>query len=376
MLSRLALPCLVATLAAALGAAEGGKDAPAPSQDYLDNKAALEAMLTSRDVEEYEVDVTPLALDRVLLKDRLGREHLFHYLTFRIRNQITEDSKALAANATRYNEILQKMAAEYEFAKVENGVTLAVDGEKVLDRADKRAKTRTLNLSVLAYDENGSRIDLLDEPIGSGPQKGFNIPDYGDYVAGSPLAAVRDKVEEAVGRRLLTLDEIHAKELPPYDATQMDAEGVAAGEVYGVVVFNRLNDQGDAFTIEMRGVSNKLRTRSPETAKGEVENYANTRVLRRVYVLHYSRPGDEFFRDQDRFVLDRGGWEWVDTFQRLSKRADVAYADYFLDNLEDEKGQRNTTLEEGFWPYYSKVREAHPDAGDKLPDLQKALENR
>ena len=378
MLSRTVLTCLVASLAAVLGAADGGKDAPAPSQDYLDNKAALEAMLTSRDVDEYEVDVMPMALDRVLIKDRLGHEHLFHYLTFRLRNQITEDSKALAANATRYNEVLQKMATEYEFAKVENGVTLAVDGEKVLDRADKRAKTRTLNLSVLAYDENGSRIDLLDDPASkeAPPQKAFNIPNYGDFMAGSPLAAVRDRIEEIAGRRLLTLDEIHAKELPTYDATQVDAEGVAAGEVYGVVIFNRLNDHGDSFTLELRGVSNKLRTRSAESVKGQVDNYANTRVMRRVFVLHYSRPGDEYYRDQDRFRLDRGGWEWIDTFQRLAKRSDVAYVNFFLDNLIDEKGAPNAATEDKFWPYYSKVREAHPDAGDKLPDLQKALEKR
>lgn len=376
MKSRIALTCLAASLAAILGAAEEGKDAPAPSQDYLDNKAALEAMLTSRDVEEYEVDIAPLALDRVLLKDRMGREHLYHYLTFRLRNRITEDSKALAANATRYNEILQQMANEYEYAKVENGVTLNVDGEKVLDRADKRAKTRKLNLSVLAYDENGSSIQLLDQPVGSGPQNQINIPEYGDYVAASPLALVRDKVEEAVGRRLLTLDEIRAKELPPYDAAQVDDEGVAAGEVYGVVIFNRLNDHGDKFTLELRGVSNKLRSRNADAEPGKVANYANVRVLRRVYVLHYQRPGDEFYRDQDRFVLAQGGWEWVDTFQRLAKRSDVAYVRYFLDNLVDEKGNRNTALEEQFWPYYSKVRAAYPDAGEKLPDLQKALETR
>lgn len=377
MPSRLVLTCAAATLAASLGAAEGG-GAPPPSQEYLDNRAALEAMLTSRDVEEYEVDVAALALDRVLVKDRLGREHLFHYLTFRIRNQITEDSKALAAGATRYNEVLQQMATDYEYAKVADGVTLEVDGEKVLDRADKRSKTRTLNVSVLAYDENGSAIDLLDDPAAKEPagRLAFNIPDYGDYVAGSPLAAVRDKVEEIAGRRLLTIDEIRAKELPPYDAAQVDEEGVAAGEVYGVVVFNRLNDHGDEFTLEVRGVSNKLRTRAADATPGQVANYANTRVLRRVYVLHYARPGDEYYRDQDRFRLERGGWEWVDTFQRLSKRADVAYATYFLDNLVDEKGKLNPALEEKFWPYYSKVREERPDAGDKLPDLQKALESR
>jgi hypothetical protein len=340
--------------------------------------AELEAMITSRDTEEYEVAFEPIALDRVLIKDRLGREHLYHYLAFRVRNEISESQEEMLARTVRYNEILQQMATEYEYAQINEGVELDVHGEKVLDRADKRAKERHLAISVLAYDENGSAIDLLDEPIGSGDQKELNIPDYGDYTANTPLDLIRDKAEEQLGRKLLTLEEIRAKALPPFDPSQTDDETVSAvGEVYGVVIFNRLNDHGDHFTIEMRGLSSKLRVRLPEAEAGQVENYSNTRVLRRVYTLEYSRPGDEYYRDLDKFVLGTHGWRWLDTFQRLQTRSDMAYVRYFFANLEDKDGHRVPATEERFWAYYQKVLDGHPDADPKaLPDLEKGLQDR
>jgi len=335
--------------------------------------AELEGMVTSRDSEEYEVAFMPLELDRILVRDRLGNEQLYHYLTFRLRNEISESRESVVARASRYNEVLQQMADEYAEAKIANGVSLVVAGEKVLDRADKRSRSRNIDISVLAYDENGSAIDLLDEPIGSGPQKALNIPDYGEYVADSQLDLVRDRIEEQVSRRLLSLAEIRVKDLAPYDPTQTDPETFAnVGEVFGVVVFNRLNDHGHRFTMEIRGLSYKLRIRLPEARPGEVENYADTRVLRRVYTLNYSRSGDEFYRDQDRFTLDDSGWRWTDTFQRLHIRADMAYARYFVENITDDKGERQPAVEARFWNYYRKVRADYPDADPKqLPDIEK-----
>jgi hypothetical protein len=365
LLAALAIP----GIAAGADAVDPGK----PSQEYLDERAKLEAMISSRDVEEFEVSFKPLALDRVLLKDRLGGERLYHYLTFRLRNEITEDTKQLAQTATRYNEVLQEMANEHEYAKVEQGVTLKVDGETVLDRSNMRARKRTVQITALAYDENGSRIEILDDTESGKAARAFPLPDYGDAVAGSSLDRVKEKVEEAVGRRLRTADEIRTLELPPYDAQKLDEEGVAEGEVYGVLLFDRLGDHGDRFTIEIRGLSNKLRIKASEAEPGAVGNYANTKVMRRVYVLHYQRPGDEFFRDQDRFLLERGGWEWTETFQRLGKRAAAAYAQYYLDNISDAAGARQAAVEEKFWPSYEKDREA---AADKLPDLQGELKQR
>ncbi len=356
-------------------AAEGGAasgDEVLVNQDSIQMKAELEAMVTSRQVELFELSFDAIAIDRVLLKDKLGQERLFHYIAFRLRNEITDDTRQRAGSATRYNEILKQMADEYadRGASVVNAVALDVHGEKVLDRAELNAHKRTAALSVIAYDENGSRIQVLDEPVGSGTQNTFNFPDHGDTVAADAYGKVRDAAEEQVGRRLRTLDEIAALELPPYDAQTRDDEGVATGEAYGIIVFNRLNDHRDQFTVEVRGLSNKLRVKTPEPEKGQLENYLQTRVMRRVYVLHYDRPGDEFNRDQDPFRLTKGGWEWLNTFQRVSTRADMAYARYFLGNITDEKGDRSDAVEGEFWPYYQKARDARPQAGEKLPDLE------
>jgi hypothetical protein len=166
--------------------------------------------------------------------------------------------------------------------------------------------------------------------------------------------------------------------LPPYNAAKVDEEGVAEGEVFGVVLFNRLSLYGDRFTIDVRGLSNKFRIRQPDAKKGEVDNYLASRFMRRDYVLHYARPGDEYFRNLDRFELTKGGWEWVNTFQRLKERKSIAYARYFLNNITDEKNVRQPEVEKELWEYYGKVRtEEYPSAGDaKLPDLEKTLQQR
>ncbi len=362
---------------AALAAADGPggriKTFSEPTQDYLDQKAQLEAMLTTRDVELFEMAFDPLALDRVVMNPRVGSSYVLHYLTFRLRNRITDDTKELTAKVTRYNELLAAVAEEYEDAKVTNGVTLEVAGEKVLDRAELRARTRRVSLTAYAYDEDGSRIRLLDDPVGSGPQENYNFVDHGEVEPGAVSRQAREKVEEIVGRRLMTVDEIRTLDLPPYDAKKVNDYGEAEGEVFGVILLDRLNDHGDHFTIEVRGLNNKIRVRQPETPAGSVDNYLASRVLRRVYVLHYERPGDEFFRDQDRFTLARHGWEWLNTFQRLEQRRNVAYARYFLNNIADDQNKPVQAVEDEFWPYYRDVRDAKPAAGDKLPDLQSTL---
>jgi hypothetical protein len=188
---------------------------------------------------------------------------------------------------------------------------------------------------------------------------------------------VREKIEEKLSRRLLTIDEIRKLPLPPYDAKKVGPEGTAAGEIFGVMIFNRLSIYGDRFTIEMRGLNNKFRVKKPESKKGELDNAPLTHYLRRVYTLHYSRIGDEFYEDQNRFILEKQGWEWTDTFQRLEQRKNMAYSSYFVDNIADDKGNPNAQIEKEFWPYYSKVREAHPDlSATKLKDLEAELKDR
>jgi hypothetical protein len=88
------------------------------------------------------------------------------------------------------------------------------------------------------------------------------------------------------------------------------------------------------------------------------------------------RPGDEHFRHLDEYELVKGGWEWVNTFQRLHQRKSIAYAKYFLGNITDAKDVRQPKVEEELWEYYDAVRAAKPDAGDKLPDLKATLKER
>ena len=175
---------------------------------------------------------------------------------------------------------------------------------------------------------------------------------------------------------MLTVDEIRTKELPPFDATKRDKEGVAEGEVFGVVLFNRLSVYGDNITVHVRGLSNKFRQRGPESKPNEVDNYVATRYFRRVYVLHYKRPGDEFFRHLDDFTLIKDGYQWVPVFERLHQRKSIAYAKYFVENITDANNKRQTQVEDELWQYYEAVRQAYPDAGDKLPDLQSDLKER
>jgi hypothetical protein len=366
----------VAPTASAAEVAEFGT----PNQEYLDQKAELEKLVEARDTDLYELNFEPLSMDEVSLKDRLGRHHVFSYLTFRLRNEIKDATKPTIAKPSRYNEILKAITEQYEYAKAD-GAQLSVDGVAgadgvIVERQDLKPRTRKVNITVVAYNEHGTRIHLLDEPIGSGSHEDFNFPDYGELSRDAVYKRVREEVEEVADRRLLTVDEIRTKELPPYDPAKRDDEGVAEGEVFGVVLFNRLSVYGDKVTVEVRGLSNKFRQRAPSAKPTEVDNYVSARYLRRVYVLNYVRPGDEHFRHLDDFTMVKGGWEWVNTFQRLDQRKSMAYAKYFLTNITDAKDARQPAVEEELWKYYDDVRAAKPAAAEKLPDLKATLKER
>ncbi len=351
-----------------------------PNQEYLEQKAELEKLVQSRDTDLYELNFEPLMMDEVSLKDKTGNLHVYTYLTFRLRNEIKDATKPTIAKPSRYNEILKSITEQYQFAKAD-GAKLAVDGVAgadgvIVDREDLKPRTRKVNITVVAYNEHGTRIQLLDEPVGSGSQNTFNFPDYGELSRDTVLKRVREEVEEVAQRRLLTVDELRTKELPPYDAGKRDEEGVAEGEAFGVVLFNRLSVYGDKITVEVRGMSNKFRIRAPESKPEEVGNYVAARFMRRVYTLRYVRPGDEHFRHLDEYELVKGGWEWVNTFQRLHQRKSVAYAKYFLGNITDAKNVRQPKVEEELWEYYDAVRAAKPAAAEKLPDLKATLKER
>jgi len=380
---RAAIPLVLALASSAAWSATTA-ESNAPSQEYLDQKAELEAMINSRDMELYEMSFEPLSMDRVLLTTRSGKEMVFNYLTFRLRNQIADKTSTPLSQAKGYNDVLAAMQEQYAgmAKKVEdNGVKLQIEGVEgadgtIVERQNAQIHQKKVSITVYGYDENGSRIRLLDEPVGSGQQETFNFPDLGETSWAAIAEKVKDKVEEKEGRELYTLDKIRGIELPPYVATERQQNGWAKGEIYGVAMFHRLSDYGDHFTFEARGLSNKFRMKFPDVEAGKVENYLDARFSRRVFVLHYDRVGDEYFRELDPFVLKKAGWEWVNTFQRNEQRRQIAYSRYFLNNIRNEKdGERNQNVEAEFWPYYKAFREANPTKADKLPDLEQTLKS-
>jgi hypothetical protein len=384
---RAAIP-LVAVLAcgAALGAATTA-ESNAPSQEYLDQKAELEQMINSRDMELYEMSFEPLAMDRVVLTTRSGKEAVFNYLTFRLRNQIADKTSTPLSQAKGYNDVLAAMQEQYAgmVKKVEdNGVKLQIEGVDgqdgtIVERQNAQIHQKKVSITVYGYDENGTRIRLLDEPPGSGAQESFNFPDIGEPSWAAVAEKVKDKIEEKEGRELWSLDKIRGIELPPFESSQIEKNGWAKGELYGVAMFHRLSDYGDFFTFQVRGLSNKFRIHWPDTEAGKVENYLDARFFRRVWTLHYERLGDEYFRDLDPFVLKKSGWEWVNTFQRNEQRRSMAYARYFLENIANTSTPSptaNQTVESEFWPYYGQVRQEHPAKPNApVPDLEAELKS-
>ncbi len=370
------VPAILGLLGLTLAHHASAEDALQATSEYAAQKAELEAMLSTRDLDLYEFNCEPVTLDRIVVKDRMGVTKSIHYLVFRLRNQIASNGTTLISQAKGYQQVLATVAKEYDQAKIssEHGSGLRIEGVEgkdavIIERQDAHSATRKIDISVQATNEYGTRLRLLDEIPGSGPQETFNFPDLGQPSQNSVSDYVRDRVEEAMGRKLLTTDEIRSRQLPPYDPTARSEEGWAVGEVFGVVLFANLPEVGRKLTFEFRGLSNKFRIRWPETEKGKVENYLNTRFYRRTYIVHYDRPGDEYFRDQDTFKLERAGWEWLATFQRNDKRRAIAYSRYVLNNVVNDTGEGiNKDIEAEFWASYEAARAAKPD---RLPDFQK-----
>lgn len=383
-LAALLLPVLPLAAEDADGGGADTAESAAPNQEYLEQKAELEGMITKRDMELFEMNFQPLTFDRVVLTTRTGQSAVFHYLTFRLRNEMADKTSTPLSKAKGYNDVLAAIQEQYAGLahKVEdNGVKLQVEGVEgkegtIVERQDSQIHQKKVSITVFGWDEHGSRITLLDDPPGSGPEQTFNFPDLGVTSWSAVATMVKDRIEEKEGRQLYSLDKIRSIELPPYDASVRDPQtGWAKGEVFGVAMFHRLDVYGNHFTFEVHGLSNKFRTHFPDTEPGKVENYIDARFYRREYVLHIDRSGDEFFRDLDPFTITKAGWEWVNTFQRLSQRRTIAYARFFLDNIANDKGAPNDAVESEFWKYYADVRAQHPNAGPKLPDLEQTVKS-
>lgn len=325
------------------------------NQDFLNMKKELDDMLSSRSLDVFELDFTPLAMDRILVRNRDGLEEEYHYLTFRLINRVSDNTQYLLKHTSRYNEVLKAITEQFQAEQIKlkvdpDGARLSVEGVAeakmgvIVERADLRVLPRRVNLTATVWDENGSRIRFFDQAPYKGPQERFDFADQGAARQSSYSLRVKEAIEERVGRRLRTVNEIRTLDIPPYDAKVIDAEGVAKGMIYGVFIFDRLPVEGDTFMVQVNGLSNKLRFRTPNHERNQIADYFNARVLRRTYVMTFDRIGDEYYHDLDPFILKEHGWRWLTTFQRLRLRKTKAYLDYYFDNirLEEERSRRQS----------------------------------
>lgn len=420
------IPCLMMALAVSASAADPALgDVGEPSPEYKAARAELEGMLARRDMDLFELQFEPLKMERVVLRDRLGRERPYDGLIYRVRNQVTDSTERLALRAKGYNEVLASMTQQYAIAKVQQsgGVKLVVDGVEgpdavILERQEAKPRTRTAHLTATSWNEHGTRLRLLGEVTDGSARLGWvresaqlraerreieikdppmgradpMFTDPGELDSAHVVDDVRRQAEEQFGKRLLTSVELRARPLPAFDGVTRIAvtdiespeyamNGWFVGEAYGIMVFDALSYRGRRITIALGGLSNKMR-RDPKQAEPEalkVDNYFERRWLRRTYVMEFERPGDEYFRDQDPLQITYQGWRWVPGFVRLDAKREIAYATYILDNIRDasDPDAPNGKVEGEFWPIYEASREKRPQAATapennprRLPDLQ------
>ena len=371
--------------------------------------AELKAMVADpRDTEEYELDFEPLAFDRILVRDRLGENKVFHYMTFRLRNRVSDSADYLTKHASVYNEVLDGMVREYGFLRkeTEGGIKLVVDDVQaledermatILERVALKARPRKVNLTVVGYDQHGTRFRLFDVDPGNGPQEDFNFADRSLVVAKSNYyKRVHEVIEERYRQRLYTTHEIRDLQIPVYQpdlpTTFPDGYGMAQGEVNGVIIFDRLNDLGNEFTFYLNGLSNKQRFSWPEILpQGKVEDYFNMRATRRTFVVRLSRTGDEYNLDRKPFTIRSSGWKWVERFLRLEQRRAIAYSRYYQHNIrlpeEARTDKSYTTVDDNgnavqgttqvavlhdagvaadFWSHYDRIRSTWPERYEQI----------
>ena len=142
--------------------------------------------------------------------------------------------------------MLQAIAQQYEMAKVdsEGGVKLKIDGVEgqdgvILERTEGKLRTRTVSLTAQASDEDGTRIRLLDEPPGSGPQEQYAFPDLGEPTSAKVIQRIHERVEEVEGRKLLSAEALRSYKLPPFDGvTRVEAPDITdpAHDTHGWLV--------------------------------------------------------------------------------------------------------------------------------------------
>jgi len=364
-------------LAAAWAPAVAEETAPVgtagPSQEYQDQLKELAQFTENRNLDTFEMTFRPLELDDIVVKDRLGHYQVYTYLTFQIRNQGIQTGNVADGSMPRYAEVLKAINDQYsQIATVstDGGGTVTVGSADnpenvILERRDLAVKARSVDLTLVARDDLGRSLNPIE---GS-----FATVNRGIERIDGNIDRIRERIEERADRRLRSVHDIRGLTLPPFDGSQRDAEGQLVGEVTGVAIFPRLDLHAHEFTIEVHGLSNKLRVQVPAAETGKPENYLAMKVLRRTMTLSYHRPGDEFHRNAVPYTLTEAGYRWIETFQRIDKRRTMAMTRFYIDGLYDADHKLRPEVEAQFWTWYEQTRAAYPDAADKLPDLAATL---
>lgn len=354
---------LSGALGALLAMAGGTSTAQALEFDELSDDAKadvleLREMTESRGIgaDKFQFHFRPIEFDRVVLRAPSGTETVYHYLTFHLRNQTANEAGFVFEHAVRYDEVRQAILDQFNSGdgpgvSTDDTGALVVNTEaipdedvaRVLQRDQFQPETRVARLTSWIEDENGSRFRAWNPFPDADIDALYNFEDRGQERQSAYYQDVREAVEERVGRRLFTVHELRNLALPPYDANQPGVEDglYKAGEVYGVILFDRLPRTGDRFVLHINGLSNHTRrVERQEFDRDELVDYYGTRILRRGYRIELERPGDEFHMSLRRFTMGYHGWVWNNGFMRLRLRRDIAYATYLLDNIRLERERR------------------------------------
>jgi len=348
------------------------------SEDYTEDLETLREMLVesttgvTRETNEYALRIQVDELQRFVLPGEKGYGEVYHYVIFRLRNRVGQLEDGTLGYSSHYNEVLAQIAEEYRDVEVDGNALRVIsdtdtddDLNTILDRSELARGNRQVPLTVIALDENLTRMEALDD-IHEGHQDRFNFEDQGRRSIALGLDRVRKRIEERLNRRLLLPSEIAQIALEPYDPGREGVEGFVRGEVYGIAIFDSISPESDRITLQFHGISNKTRNIEPVHPRDQVADYFNTRVLRHIYQVTYRRSGDEYARDLDRFERSNAGWVWHNTFQRLTQRRDSAMTTWFLDNIADAQNKPNQAVFEEFQRYYREQQQRYPE----LPDLK------
>ena len=368
--------CLAGSWLAPVAAMDVSNGSPEYQRDLAELMMMVDGSVRETDV--FQLDFQPLEFDRIVIDDRLGNSAVYHYLTFRLRNVVSDSVKPddIDRKRSAFEEVMDGIVDQYENARFETdgGLSLEVNadnlppGERelatIVSREDLSVRTRKVRISAIITDENGTRFRLLDAKPGEGDQEAFAFQDQGQSRISSVSIRAHRAIEEKYGRRLFSQHELRGKELPPVPRWRKDDFGMATGEVYGVLVFERLPVDGDHFSVIVNGISNKMRALVPDHEYQQVGDYVNTKVGRRSYVLELTASvmNTHSTRSPSSSSRAPGVGSPASSQQRTASSAPTQNT--FLDNIRQSEGgrmvgvgdQSNKRVEAEFWKFYNDIR--------------------